>query len=669
MQSDRNPDDRAGRLEKQLTEALDALERARPLAKALHQSPVHTLTLQLLKEPRGIDVLYRQAPRFDPAGLFHGSDWTYPIALDPLLVRGAIRSGGNALAVECLSAMRMLAIANGDTPHPHLPAEQGRQEARRFLERVLAMNLDLVFPESSEASRAEDSPQMQGVQRMFRFIADHVGLQGVLVGIVDEIERLLSQRPILVHRIVAMIRTAAQALSQQEAGELHDRALRLVRAVDGPTELCRSCSSPDEYRQALEGLDENALRDEAKACGSSMWVTGLVCPQHAALLQYLNHAGHADLVIVALGLGEVGRTSMNLREDLVRRLIEMAIDPALPQSVYGLASTLECGILFFPPVVPELLRLTHLPMHPAVVDTLRQAIPGTEHLTPQAVLVAGMLNVLGQPLGVGQGDNPTCQSARAISLWAQIDPGFLLEFTAQAARDNEVVHHFEGQPLATGALQEGMAGTLHTELDPVSLVLVPHLDRIYAEMSRRVVGRGEDGHKWINPELHGWWVDRGFASTIQFATGAVVGYTDFIRLFYATYHPHYRGPAELTYPQPAGIAATSPVGDFLGWHAITIQRIAPDPEGTMRVYFYNPNNDSGQNWGHGIVTSTAGHGELFGEASLPFEQFAARLYVFHHNTREHGDPQQAPEQQVQQIAEIARSSWARRMEWADPPPA
>ena len=36
---------------------------------------------------------------------------------------------------------------------------------------------------------------------------------------------------------------------------------------------------------------------------------------------------------------------------------------------------------------------------------------------------------------------------------------------------------------------------------------------------------------------------------------------------------------------------------FVGWHAITILRAALDPEGTMRVYFFNPNNDSGQDWG------------------------------------------------------------------------
>jgi hypothetical protein len=34
----------------------------------------------------------------------------------------------------------------------------------------------------------------------------------------------------------------------------------------------------------------------------------------------------------------------------------------------------------------------------------------------------------------------------------------------------------------------------------------------------------------------------------------------------------------------------------------------------MRVYFYNPNNDSGQDWGDGIVVSIADNGEDYGEA-------------------------------------------------------
>ena len=157
-------------------------------------------------------------------------------------------------------------------------------------------------------------------------------------------------------------------------------------------------------------------------------------------------------------------------------------------------------------------------------------------------------------------------------------------------------------------------------------MLVPHLDRIYAEMSRRVENRNEDGHRWINPELHGWWVARQSAAAVNERTGAVTHMPQFVRKFYAAYHYYYNGGRWLIHPQPAGIAATTPLAELVGWHAVSIQRVALDPNDVMRVYFYDPNDDGRQNWGQGICTSTAGHNEIPGECSLPFHEFAARLY-------------------------------------------
>ncbi|HAN29349.1 MAG TPA: hypothetical protein DCP75_16820, partial [Haliea salexigens] len=103
-------------------------------------------------------------------------------------------------------------------------------------------------------------------------------------------------------------------------------------------------------------------------------------------------------------------------------------------------------------------------------------------VSPHARLLEGVLCMLGQPLGVGQGNNPTCQSARALSMWAYSDPDYLLQMVAWAARDNEIIMHFEGQPISSCASEGGLAATLPLDLDPVSLLVVPHLDRIYAEM-------------------------------------------------------------------------------------------------------------------------------------------------------------------------------------------
>lgn len=220
--------------------------------------------------------------------------------------------------------------------------------------------------------------------------------------------------------------------------------------------------------------------------------------------------------------------------------------------------------------------------------------------------------------------------------------------------------HFEGRAISSATLRAGLSEQLtHTHLDPVSLVLVPHLDRIYFEMGRLSAGRFEDPHKWVNPEFHGWWVGHGFAIAVDVATGHLKDYDDFIRRFYACYHPYYNGNKPVIHPQPAGIAVTDINGAFIGWHAITIIRVATDPEGQVRVYFYNPNNDSGQNWGCGVVVSTEGHGELHGEASLPIAQFVSRLYIFHYDPLEQGEPAAVDAREAADVAVMARESWAR----------
>ncbi len=77
----------------------------------------------------------------------------------------------------------------------------------------------------------------------------------------------------------------------------------------------------------------------------------------------------------------------------------------------------------------------------------------------------------------------------------------------------------------------------------------------------------------------------------------------------------------------------------------------------MRVYFYNPNNDSGQNWGDDVVVSTAGNGERFGEASLPFEEFASRLYIFHYDPLERGELASVSQEELDRVTGFISRSW------------
>ena len=105
------------------------------------------------------------------------------------------------------------------------------------------------------------------------------------------------------------------------------------------------------------------------------------------------------------------------------------------------------------------------------------------------------------------------------------------------------------------------------------------------------------------------------------------------------------------------MAVTDSSARFVGWHAITILRVAADPEGVMRVYFFNPNNDSGQDWGDGVVVGTAGNGERAGEGSLPFDQFASRLYIFHTDPLENGRPERIPAEDIERIRGYIERSW------------
>ncbi|WP_405226288.1 hypothetical protein [Lentisalinibacter sediminis] len=639
---------------------LEKLEQARPFGKALHQQRLLSIARKLLNTTEGIEALYGYAPRFDSAGLFMGGDWDEPEKLQPSLVRDTLMASGDFPALECLSELRFLAIATGRVAHPAL----GPADARAFLEDVLARNLDFPFPEATEFTR-QDSLMTERLQRFYGFLLEHLGMDGILDALVGECERILLQRPIMVQRAEEMLHTAEHVLPEP-AAEDESPSIRftrwLIEALRGPSELARRHPDPTEYALALDGLDEGSLAAEAGAFGERMNRTGLVSRHHAVLLRHL--AGSSDdLLADALALNPIGRTSLAEYRQLIALVIEHAVLPDTARCIYGLSRLLNRGILFFQPVAPGLQHLTVLTIDPEVAELLHSASQLADPPPANALLLAATLSVIGQPRGVDQGHNPTCQAARAISLWSLNDVGYLLEMIARAAGENEVVMHFEGGTIRSADLPAGLAGELHTELDAVSLVLTPHLDRIYMEMSRRTIGRPGDGHKWVNPEFHGWWVYRGFASLVDPATEAIQDAEGFVRRFHAAYHPEYNGGRDLVYAQPCGVVSVSASGEFVGWHAVSIQRVARDPAGAWRVYFFNPNRDKGQNWGHGIVTSTSNNGEWEGESSLPFEQFLMRLYVFHYKRSELGDEDSVPAQTVAAILDGIAESWAGERDW------
>lgn len=640
------------KLVQRLDESIQALEESRPFARAGKLPRVFDIARRVLLQPGGCQVIEERAERLELAGVYAGTDWSEPSILLPSLTPHSLQStNADTVVVEAFSELRLLAVARGLYLHPSVSAEQ----AHHYLTQVLAINLGLLFGMTGEAEREQGRLALIS-QSVVQYVAEHIGYEHVIDSLIEEIWRILQQRPIQVADVRRMITQIALCRADPDAdlGSAGRGADRLISALYGPTRACSEDPGTVIYSQRLDSMDGQALQNEATGFARSMHDTGLVSPYHATFVRFILEDQDA-LLSEALGLSSTGRDCLLCYRELVHTLILEGIFAETAQGLYGLALMLERGILYQPPVAPALWRQVRLSLCPEARERLQLAY-GYEP-QPAAWLIQGVLNMLGQPLGVGQGNNPTCQSARALSMWAYNDPDYLLQMVAWAARDNEIMMHFEGKPVSSAESAGGVASEVTLDLDPVSLLVVPHLDRIYAEMGRLCAGREGDPHRWVNPEFHGWSAGRGFAINVDVATGKLDDPEGFIRHFYASYHPFYNGNQPLIHPQPAGIAVTDSAARFIGWHAITILRVALDPEGQMRVYFFNPNNDSGQNWGNGVRVSTSGHGERFGESSLPFEQFTSRLYIFHFDPLERGEPADVSEDELGRVLDAIYQSW------------
>ena len=634
--------------------ALTQLERARPFNKARYQTAMLELSSRLLDKEGGIETLYHLAPRFDMAGVFAGTDWDNPTILVPNLVRTTFEHGEkHTITLELLSELRLLALSRQVYSHPGVPAEQ----ARHFLTQVLALNLNQVFGTLDESQRIRLGKTAEHVRRVFRFLLDNIGFEDILTSLIDEIWRILSQRPIQVESVKSMI-TQIAITASQESNRLGDASLgadRLVSALFGPTQHCQDDPGLEVYASRLSAMDKNALQQEAYGFARAMRDVGLVSDYHTVLIRWLLDHDRDALVSDALGLSSTGLDVMRSYQQLVRRLLDELVRPETAQSIYSLAMMLESGILYSPPIAPALWRQLDLPLSDYCCELLRMGFGQDD--PPQRRLLAGTIAILGQPLGIGQGNNPTCQSARAISMWAYNDPDYLLHLIARAARYDSITMHFEGQ--AIGSANIPMANHPPLDTDPVSMVLVPHLDRIYHEMGRLCADRQDDPHRWINPEFHGWWVGREFFLAVDIATGKLKDYDAFVTRFYRSYHPLYNGNQPIIHPQPAGLAVTDSSANFVGWHAISLIRVALDQDGVMRIYFFNPNNDSGQNWGNGVHVSTQGYGERYGEASIPFTQMASRIYIFHDISDDAAYHENVAISDLEDVKQMACESWAR----------
>ena len=397
-----------------LVEATKALGESGDVGKSPRLRRVLDGLRLVLIQDGGARAVQSMARELETAGLFEGTDWAAPSSLVAALSTGSLRSpDSDTVVMEIVSNLRLVAVAKGEYVHPEVSAEDALQHVKE----VLATNASLLFTSATEAERVQQGRMAKVTRTALSHIAQEIGFDSVLDQLVEEIWRILRQRPIQVDHIKKTITQVAVARQDPDV-EMTSGGFgvdRLISSIFGTTEASREDPGVDVYRSRLEAMDEGALQYEAAGFARSMHDTGLVSAYHPVLLRFLREKG-SFLLSEALGLSSTGRESLLCFHGLVDALIDAAVHPETAQSVYGLALLLERGILFQPPVAPALWRLLGLPLSENSLERLALAF-GPEH-DGRVWLLSGTLSMLGQPLGVGQGDNPTCQSARALSMWA-----------------------------------------------------------------------------------------------------------------------------------------------------------------------------------------------------------------------------------------------------------
>jgi len=643
-------------VENKFYETLENYSDSTPLLADSYKKKLLSSLDVLTDTKEGLHFLYDKIDRLVNAGIFSDTMWDDPARLVPTLVGGTLKAGDQNTIVEILSELRILAVAEENIRYMNFSASK----ARTFLEDALVNNLDLIFPGGSEEDRTMEEDTRRKIKLLFDLLTERISIGTIKGRLSREIELICAQRPVVTERVLEIIRTVNEEIDLDPEREEDRRLNFYVKAVFAPSEKAGELT-PDEYRNYLETARRKEIINECEELADTMHKTGLAVVYHAILLRRV--AGDSTLVKLALGLDNVGNAEYDKHKKFVSELIRSVIYPETARSCFGLAKLLERSLLSHQPVKSGLQRILSLTPDPAVAENVRKSRKNSS-LKPSQILTAECLGILGQPLGVGQGWNPTCQSARGISLWSSHAPGKLLRMIESAAKANSLWMRFEGSLIKSEKLGLGLVKELDYNLDAVSVVLVPHLDKIYNEMMRWASSRADDPHKWVNPAMYGHWIPTGFISSYDYLTNSIKDYEKFIRTFYITHHPDYNGGNDLAYPNPVGIFLTSSTGKLIGFHAVSILRVRK-VKGQVRVFMLNPNNEGRQRWQDNMRPTVAGNGERAGESSLPFHQFASRLYAFHFNRSDLNDLKNVNDEEVHKVTEIAKNSWGDSYRWTE----
>ncbi|XOV91699.1 MAG: hypothetical protein ACFHWX_15985 [Bacteroidota bacterium] len=611
----------------------------------------------------GLSFLYEKCVELDQAGFFINSAWNEPDRLVPLLVRGTLKSGHPSSSFEILSELRMLAYATEKRTSPKVSSD----DAQNYLEEVIVHNLDLALRETTEETRESFSErELKKAFNLFGFLVSEIDLSGITEKLSEEISMICEQRPVVTSKARELIHLVEKKFDLKDDSATTRKLLHFVNALYRPTPGTAKGIPLEDYHSFLQKENEKVLLGEATSMGKSMSSTGLVSHYHAVLLLHLLKDPKLEyLVPISLNLNDRGVAEWSKHKTFLKPLTQEMVDVHNAQCIYGLARMLGRNLFSRRPVRVGLENLRRIKINPQVENRILKSNHDSRgNVSAIQYLMGALVRVLGQPLGVGQGNNPTCQSARGISMWSQHAPAKLIDMIITVATQNNLVMRFENTDLVSNQLGKGLVDKLDYNLDGVSIVLVPHLDKIYNEMMRRASARGDDPHKWVNPAMYGQWIQLGFASVYNYLTNSIMDFRGFIRIFYAAFHPDFNNQRQLAYPNPVGIFITSSKAEMVGFHAISLLRIDKGTKGDIRAYFLNPNNEGRQDWGQGIKPMVHGNGEKHGESSLPFAHFASRVYAFHYNSLEVKPEISIAQEEIDQVEALAKQSWGKSYVWS-----
>ena len=463
---------------------------------------------------------------FQKLAYLMNSPWADPSKLVAGLVNGTLKSGHPNSTIEILSELRLLAIAKADYKTDVI----SKEEAEVFIQEVIVANLEFVFNEPVEETRLVMSEhELHKVHNLFKFLSEHIHLDDVKETLAEELTLICEQRPVVTEKqrkIIALVKEKIE-LDQKKEGD--QKLLSFQRCIYRPTQNTEG-KNVTEYQALLESLSSSDLYVEAQEMGESMLKYGLVSQYHAVLLRFLIDSEYFQTVPVCLGLTPVGETRWNEHTDYLADLILKTTHIYNAQCIYGLSKMLENGTIARESVRSGLSNISGIKIHPKVEERILKSTRNPHQaVSARQYLIGALFRILGQPLGVGQGNNPTCQSARGISMWSQHAPAKLINMVQTAAVTDDITFRFEGQEIKASTTGQGLVQNLDYNLDAVSVTLVPMLDRIYNEMMIRGSGRGEDPHKWVNPALYGQWIQIGFASAYDYFSNAIVDFDGFVK--------------------------------------------------------------------------------------------------------------------------------------------